>query len=587
MLLGLMLLAPSAGAAASPPRLALVIGNSGYAVGPLENPIKDARAMAAALETAGFEVMLRTDATRTELIGALRQFGDALRSAGPGAAGAFYFAGHGVQIKGRNFLIPVDADIAHEDEVAYQSLDAQAVIDKMESAGNGSNLLILDACRNNPFARGSRDTRNGLAQMDAPVGMLVAFATAPGATASDGLRGGHGLYTSHLLDEVRKPGLKVEEVFKRVRAAVVRDSRGRQVPWESTALVGDFYFVPPSARVPPEAPNADEALDHALWALVRESRSRTEVQAYLRRFPNGRHADEAQRRLQALQAGDARDARVAAPDTPPQAPATSPVEAPSSPERLVGSAPSADPKVIWDLARVDDDNSAVIAESKRRIDEILRWGDEGTDRRPAQSRRNANGLAMGDRWRYRVLNLMRDEFIADYLYRIDGINDDGSLRVNDGATRLDPWGQPIEGRDPDGNEVVWDPPPPVASIAGEPAGHERRVSLRVRSRSASGVPFSAELSGEARVVGVESISTEAGRFDATRVDLHVSGTGRLADGRLPYVRWRHSYWLVPRLGLPLAMQFEEWVGSEMQRRERHALTAADVQAIGRVLALER
>ncbi len=135
-----------------------------------------------------------------------------------------------MQIKGRNYLIPVSVEIQREDEVAYQALDAQAVLDKMESAGNGTNLLILDACRNNPFARSFRSASPGLAQMDAPVGTLVAFATAPGSVASDG-RGQHGLYTDHLLRSMREPGVKVEDVFKRVRAAVRKDSGGKQIPW--------------------------------------------------------------------------------------------------------------------------------------------------------------------------------------------------------------------------------------------------------------------------------------------------------------------------------------------------------------------
>ena len=146
-------------------------------------------------------------------------------------------------MKGRNFLVPVDAQIQREDEVAYNSVDAGQVLDKMEAANNRLNIVILDACRNNPFARSFRSGSNGLAQMDAPVGTPIAFATAPGSVASDG-EGQNGLYTQHLLQSMRKPGVKIEDVFKNVRASVRRDSQGKQIPWESTSLEGDFVFVP-------------------------------------------------------------------------------------------------------------------------------------------------------------------------------------------------------------------------------------------------------------------------------------------------------------------------------------------------------
>jgi Caspase domain len=222
------------------PRVALVIGNSHYKQAPLTNPVNDARAIARALAGSGFAVTEKEDLGLKDMHIALRDFGDALRQ---GGVGLFYFAGHGVQVKGRNYLVPVDADIEREDEVIYNSLDASQVLDKMESASNRLNIVILDACRNNPFARSTRSAASGLAQMDAPVGTLIAFSTAPGSVASDG-SGENGLYTQHLLQSLREPGVKIEDVFKRVRASVRRDSKGKQIPWESTSLEGDFIFVP-------------------------------------------------------------------------------------------------------------------------------------------------------------------------------------------------------------------------------------------------------------------------------------------------------------------------------------------------------
>ena len=221
-------------------RIALVIGNSQYKDSPLTNPVNDARAIAKSLAQSGFKVIKKENVGQKEMQVALREFGDGLKN---GGVGLFYYAGHGMQVKGRNFLIPVDAQIQREDEVAYNSVDAGQVLDKMEAAGNRLNIVVLDACRNNPFARSFRSGGAGLAQMDAPVGTLVAFATAPGSVASDG-DGQNGLYTQHLLQSMQRPGVKIEDVFKNVRAAVRRDSQGKQVPWESTSLEGDFIFVP-------------------------------------------------------------------------------------------------------------------------------------------------------------------------------------------------------------------------------------------------------------------------------------------------------------------------------------------------------
>jgi len=156
--------------------------------------------------------------------------------------GLFYYAGHGVQVGGNNYLVPVKAVIQSESDVKYGCLDAGLVLGKMEDAGNGLNLIILDACRNNPFARSFRSAEQGLAKMDAPTGSLIAYATSPGKTAADG-DGKNGLYTQHLLKNIATPGLSVEELFKRVRQGVAGDSAKKQVPWEASSLIGQFSFA--------------------------------------------------------------------------------------------------------------------------------------------------------------------------------------------------------------------------------------------------------------------------------------------------------------------------------------------------------
>ena len=228
-------------------RLALVIGNGTYPGNALANPPNDAADMAALLKQSGFDVIQRENASLKEMHRALREFGDKLTRE---TLGLFYFAGHGVQVRGRNYLLPVDADIGREDEVAFNALDLQAVLEKMDSARNHTNLIILDACRNNPFASKFKLANSGLAQIDAPPGTVVAFATAPGSVAADGIGSGarNGLYTKHLLANLGKPGVRIEDAFKQVRVAVRAESNGAQTPWESTSLENELILK----RAPPK-----------------------------------------------------------------------------------------------------------------------------------------------------------------------------------------------------------------------------------------------------------------------------------------------------------------------------------------------
>jgi hypothetical protein len=234
------------------PRIALVIGNGGYAEGRLNNPVNDARDMAAALRQLGFEVLSGEDRTRRQMEDQIREFGRKIRR---GGVGMFYFAGHGVQVAGNNYLIPVGAEINGEAEVRYEAVDVGFVLAQMEDAQNRLNIVVLDACRNNPFARSFRSSARGLASIDAPVGTLIAYATAPGRTASDGGGSRNGLYTKELLSAMQSPGLRIEDIFKRVRTEVRRQSNNQQVPWEASSIEGDFYFSAPSARpTPPPMP---------------------------------------------------------------------------------------------------------------------------------------------------------------------------------------------------------------------------------------------------------------------------------------------------------------------------------------------
>ncbi len=287
-------------------RIALVIGNSAYRSAPLKNPVQDARAMTRALQQVGFEVLARENLSQREFAEALRELGRRLKDTR--GVGLFYYAGHGKQVKGANYLIPVDAAIEAEDEVRYLAIDANQVLDKMEEAGNRLNIVILDACRDNPFARSFRSRQSGLAQMDAPSGTLIAFATAPGAVAYDG-DGDNGVYTKHLLRNLAIPGLPVELVLKRVREGVSKDTGQKQIPWESSSLLGDFYFKGDQSAAVPAATADATAVELAFWDSVKDSGSAAEYAAYLKAYPQGRFAALAEARIQ----GRKSEARPASP----------------------------------------------------------------------------------------------------------------------------------------------------------------------------------------------------------------------------------------------------------------------------------
>lgn len=229
-------------------RLALVIGNSKYTYSmELSNPVNDARAMKQALQKVGFDVDEYENLDQAELKMAIDYFGTRLKQY---SVGLFFYAGHGIQSKGSNYLIPVNAKLQSEQQVEYDCVQADRVLGQMEAAGSKINIVILDACRNNPFERSWSRAVNGtgLAFMNAPSGSLIAYATSPGRTASDG-SGSNGLYTSALLENIISPGINILQMFQNVRRIVSSKSEKQQIPWESTSLTNDFFFVNNSLNI--------------------------------------------------------------------------------------------------------------------------------------------------------------------------------------------------------------------------------------------------------------------------------------------------------------------------------------------------
>lgn len=235
-------LLPAALPAQAERRVALVVGNGAYEnAGPLRNPVNDARSVAESLRRVGFEVMLTENRSQRQMAQDIREFG---RKLDENTVALYYYSGHGIQVKGENYVVPVDAAIENEEEVEYGTVNVGLVMAQMEAARSRVNIVFLDACRNNPFARSFRSSSNGLAMMNAPAGTFIAYATAPGDVASDGTAAaGNGLYTQQLLRFINTPGLPIEQMHKQVRIAVTAASNGDQVPWESSSIMGDFYFA--------------------------------------------------------------------------------------------------------------------------------------------------------------------------------------------------------------------------------------------------------------------------------------------------------------------------------------------------------
>ena len=334
-----------AGPAIAEPRVALVIGNSNYGgdLGVLANSANDAKLMARTLRGIGFTVIEAEDADQNTMKRAIVDFGQKLADAGTGSTGLFYYAGHGLQVGGSNYLIPVHADIQRELDVDIEAVPADLVLKQMDFAGSAVNIVILDACRNNPLSRGFRDMSRGLAEItQKPLGSFIGYSTAPGDVAVDG-SGDHSPYTEALAAAIVQPGIGIEEAFREVRTSVITKTGGKQVPWDSSSLTAPFFFVPgapPAARIsasdtpasetaapPASQPAASgnlvdpKEIELAFWSAVQSSNASEAYQAYLDKYPDGDFVPLARLKIAAL--------KPATPSTP--APSTAaPSPAPAS-----------------------------------------------------------------------------------------------------------------------------------------------------------------------------------------------------------------------------------------------------------------
>jgi formylglycine-generating enzyme required for sulfatase activity len=325
-------------------RVALVVGNSAYRnVGRLDNPANDAKLLSETLRALGFTLVgggAQLDLDKAAFDRTVQAFGAQLAGAD---VGLFYYAGHGVQVRGENYLIPVDANPTKEADVDFQMLNTNLLLRQMEGSGTRLNIVILDACRNNPFGGRSlavgrardaendrmRDTGGGLAQMQAPEGTLISFATQPGSVAQDGADG-NSPYTRALTDTIRKPGLGIFDAFNQVGLQVKRVTKGVQQPWVSSSPIdGAFYFVPPAgAPSVASGPTADEIA----WNYLKGTNDVGALRRFADEFPRGGHRSEAEARIAALEQEAARQ-RLAALNPPDEAVAPPMPVGPLPPER--------------------------------------------------------------------------------------------------------------------------------------------------------------------------------------------------------------------------------------------------------------
>jgi len=226
-------------------KLALIIGNSKYKDSPLNNPINDANDLSKNLQKLNFKVHTVLDASKREIVEAINTFSEKLSGYD---VGLFFYAGHGMQIKGRNYLIPIEAQINAASDVEFEAVDVGRLLAKMESYKDKINIVMLDACRNNPYSSAFRSSSRGLARVDAPAGSFIAYATAPGRVAADGTDR-NGVFTKHLLRHINTPNITIESLLKRVRIGVMKETDDQQIPWQSSSMTGEFYFVKELDRV--------------------------------------------------------------------------------------------------------------------------------------------------------------------------------------------------------------------------------------------------------------------------------------------------------------------------------------------------
>jgi hypothetical protein len=277
-------------------KTALVIGNSNYSgqLSKLQNPVNDATDVKDALEKANFEVLFLLNANQQQIDEKLREFSDKLKSS---AIGLFYFAGHGIEIDKQNYLVPVDADIRDRYKVKYKTIAVAEIVNRMKNSGTRLNMLVLDACRNDPFSRGG----GGLAPISTARGVFIAYATAPGSVAADNANEKNGLYTKYFLKTLKQKNLNQRDFFYIIKKGVYNESGGLQTPYISDGTIGDFYFYIDKDDVKTVYPsNTDVAPDELLWREIELSHDYVDFEFFIDSYPNSKYVSIAKFKIKKL-----------------------------------------------------------------------------------------------------------------------------------------------------------------------------------------------------------------------------------------------------------------------------------------------
>jgi uncharacterized caspase-like protein len=572
-------------AAADPTRLALVIGNSSYRDSPLVNPVNDAKAVTGLFTEAGFTVDSRVNTTRAEMMGAIERFGAAVKRSETRLV-VFYYAGHGAQLDWRNYLLPVDAVVERQEDMKQRCVDLNQLLAQLGAAKDKTFIVILDACRNNPFGRSYQPEQKGLSQFDAPVGSLLAYATAPGNVASDG-EGANGLYTENLVRELSKRNTRIEDALKRVRLNVRLASRGAQIPWETTSLETDVFIFNEGQKKLTEA--EEEKLleaDIADWGRIKSSTKIDDWVSYLRTFPNGRFAEIAQMRLNRLLAdvekqrvarereeaakteklaaeklaaeklqqeeqkrmeqqklAQAAAVKPAAVQTPAAAPAASPAPVPATTQapQPAAAAPSDAPMI---------DIRAGVAVPMLFASSV----------NPFSAGRYPLGrvYTVGDRATYRRTDILTGVEQRLFTWRVTRVDFDADrVEFNNGLVITDLMSNTIK------QDQVEFPAPRQWTPAEFHVGKKWAATfLRIDKRKRSTVTVKYDM----RIVERETISVPAGRFDTFRIE----GKGWTSDNNQLDLK----LWLVPGLNFDIKREYMYGTrGESYYRTERNELVS--------------
>ena len=502
-------------ASADASRLALVIGNGAYRDAPLANPVNDGRAMAELIGHAGFTVSSLQNASRADMITAIQRFGDIVRRPETREV-IFYYAGHGAQLDWRNYLLPVDAEVNSAEEIKQRCIDLGQLLGEFGEAKGKTFIIILDACRNNPFGNAYRPQQKGLSQFDAPAGSLLAYATAPGQVASDGA-GKNGLYTENLLREFSQRGTRIEDALKRVRLNVRLASQGLQIPWETTSLETDVYlFGNGDKKLSAAELEQQIEADLAAWNEIKSSQKVEDWVNYLRNFPNGRFAEIAQVRLTRLLAL-----------------AEKPAAAPAAPS------PAAD-------------KPAIEIKAGMAAPQLLQ-----PSANPYSAGRYPLGrhYAVGDAATYRESDLLTGIEQRVYTLRVTKVNTDADrVVINDGKGVMDLMGNIIK----QGNKR-FDVPRQFTPAEFQVGKKWTAAFVATKRGDAASIYF------DVQIVSREKISVPAGTFDAFRIEAR--GWNKTRGGHLDV-----TLWMVPGVNFPIKHEtLTRSQKGQFRNTERHEL----------------